>query len=159
MDIDDLVAAFGALPDARVGTGPRHPLTPDPALAPRLTALFAALPALARDPGYQDFMWRYAGMSRVDPAQTRLFYVFGYGAHTADFDADLDGAVPDADAVEYLHCEIDDAHALRAWLVHRAVEALQTLDPVAVRAAASVGVPVLGSAEIARWVANGGALA
>jgi hypothetical protein len=95
MDIDELVAAFDALPGTQVGAGPRHPVTPDPALTPRLTAFFAEFPGLARDPGYVDFMWKYGGMSRSDPEQNRLFYVHGFGAATADFDEDLDGPVVD----------------------------------------------------------------
>lgn len=91
MDIDELVAVFSALPGAQVGVGPRHPVTPVPVLALRLTALFESFPGLGRDPDYSEFMWKYAGMSRSDPEQNQLFYIFGFGPATADLDQDLEG--------------------------------------------------------------------
>jgi GT2 family glycosyltransferase len=71
---------------------------------------------------------------------------------------DVDCALADA-AVECLRPAADDLIALRAWLVHSAVEAVQTGNPGVARVAASVGVPAFDAAGIARWVANGGALA
>jgi len=71
---------------------------------------------------------------------------------------DADGALADA-AVECLRPAADDPNALRAWLVHAAIEAVQTGNPGVARVAASVGVPAFDAAGIARWVANGGALA
>jgi len=91
MTIDELVAAFAALPGARVGAGPHHPLTPDPALAPRLTAFFEAFPGLSGDAGYTEFLWKYAGLSRSDEKQDELFDVFGFGADVVDFEGDLYG--------------------------------------------------------------------
>ncbi|MHB8448430.1 MAG: glycosyltransferase family 2 protein [Rudaea sp.] len=71
-----------------------------------------------------------------------------------DADAALEG-----DAAEILHHEPGDPTALGAWLVRHAVEAVQTVNPAAARAAASVDVPVFDAAGIARWVANARPLA
>ena len=70
MDTDQLMARFATLPGARVGSGPRHPAHPDPSLTERVARFLEEIPALARDQGYVDFMWRYAGASRSDA--TRL---------------------------------------------------------------------------------------
>lgn len=67
--------------------------------------------------------------------------------------ADGDSVLADA-TVECLCPDVGDPIALRAWLVRHAVEAVQTANPAIARVAVSVGVPVLGAAEIARWVAN-----
>jgi GT2 family glycosyltransferase len=71
---------------------------------------------------------------------------------------DADSVLADA-TVECLRSDAHDPIALRAWLVRHAIEAVRTEDPLAARAAASVGVPAFDAAGIARWVANGGALA
>lgn len=71
---------------------------------------------------------------------------------------DADCVLADA-AVECLRPDAHDPIALRAWLVRHAIEAVRTENPLAARAAASVGVPAFDAAGIARWVANGGALA
>ncbi|MBS0569615.1 MAG: glycosyltransferase [Proteobacteria bacterium] len=63
------------------------------------------------------------------------------------------------ESVECLHADAEKPAALRAWLVHHAIEAVQTVNPAIVRAAASVGVPAHSAAEIVRWVANMRALA
>lgn len=63
------------------------------------------------------------------------------------------------DAVEVLQSGSSDPLALRAWLVHGAVEAVQTADSRIARVAASVGVPAFDTAEIANWVANARSLA
>lgn len=63
------------------------------------------------------------------------------------------------DAVEVLQSGSSDPLALRAWLVHGAVEAVQTANPRLARIAASVGVPAFDAAEIANWVANARPLA
>ena len=80
MNIDELVAAFAALPGATVGRGPRHPLTPEPALADRLSEYFGVeYPGPDRDLGYVEFMWKYAGLSRIDDNQDQVFEVLGFG--------------------------------------------------------------------------------
>ncbi|MGW1739368.1 hypothetical protein ACWCPQ_11205 [Nocardia sp. NPDC001965] len=78
--IDALVAAFGALPGTGSGTGPRHPVTPDPALEPLLAALFDTYPGLTGDTGYTEFLWKYAGLSRSDEAQNQLFDISGFAS-------------------------------------------------------------------------------
>jgi GT2 family glycosyltransferase len=71
---------------------------------------------------------------------------------------DADSVLADA-TVECLRSDAHDPIALRAWLVRHAIEAVRTENPLAARAAASVAVPAYDAAGIARWVANGGALA
>jgi hypothetical protein len=100
MNIDELVAAFAALPGATVGRGPLHPLTPEPALADRLSEYFGAeYPGLDRDPSYAEFMWKYAGLSRIDDNQDQVFEVLGFGPGTTDIDTDLDEEMVDEDGV------------------------------------------------------------
>ncbi|MCP2321736.1 hypothetical protein HDA40_000243 [Hamadaea flava] len=91
MTIDELVAAFAALPGARVGAGPRHPVRPDATLTPRLTAFFALYPPLANDAGYAELLWKYGGLARSDESEDQLFDVFGFGADVVDLDQDLYG--------------------------------------------------------------------
>ena len=91
MTIDELVAAFAALPGAVVGKGPHHPATPDPALAPELTELFETYPGLSSDAGYVELLWKYGGLSRRDDDDNELFHVFGFGPDVVDFYRDLDG--------------------------------------------------------------------
>jgi hypothetical protein len=71
---------------------------------------------------------------------------------------DTDCMIDDA-AAECLRIDVDEPEALRAWLVHHALEAVLTENSVIARIAASVAVPVFDAAGTARWVANGGALA
>ncbi|HSN01239.1 MAG TPA: glycosyltransferase [Rudaea sp.] len=71
---------------------------------------------------------------------------------------DADSTI-DETAAQCLRANVDEPNTLRAWLVHHAIEAVQTGNPRVARAAASVGVPTLDAAGIARWVANGGAVA
>jgi hypothetical protein len=105
MDIDQLMARFAVLPGARVGSGPRHPTHPDPALEERVAQFFDELPALSRDPGYVDFMWRYAGASRSDAARRDFFEIYGFSDAAPTFDefeepmVDDDGSFMFAEAV------------------------------------------------------------
>ncbi|MBS0557728.1 MAG: glycosyltransferase [Proteobacteria bacterium] len=64
-----------------------------------------------------------------------------------------DPAVVDG-AVEIVHAPPRDAFALRIWLAHHAIEAVQTVDAAAARVAASVGVPAFDATQVAPWVAN-----
>ncbi len=56
--------------------------------------------------------------------------------------------------VERLRPDTSDPISLRMWLVHHAIEAVQTTNPAHVSIAASVGVPVLDASGLAHWVAN-----
>ncbi|MFQ6392351.1 hypothetical protein ACLMAJ_02735 [Nocardia sp. KC 131] len=72
-----------------MGAGPRHPVTPNPALEPRLMAFFDAYPGLSADVGYAEFLWKHAGLSRSDEKQDELFYIFGFRPDIVDFDPDV----------------------------------------------------------------------
>jgi hypothetical protein len=101
MTIDDIVARFAALPGALVGSGPRHPSEPDPSIEGRVAGFFTGYPALRRDQGYVDFIWRYAGASRTNPEGTDLFDVFGFSNVTADILDDFDESPVDEDGYLY----------------------------------------------------------
>ena len=101
MDIDELVARFAALPGAAVGAGPRHPVDPDPTLAPRITGFLDAYPQLNRDAGYVEFLWKYAGLARRGDDDRQLFDVFGFSPVTADIVADFDADVVDEEGFLY----------------------------------------------------------
>ena len=72
---------------------------------------------------------------------------------------DAADATVDDRLVECLSPDSNNPTSLREWLVHHAVEAVQTANPVLARAAASVGVTALDASEMAHWVANARALA
>jgi hypothetical protein len=107
--IDKLVAAFGGLPGAAVGHGPRHPTSPNPAVADDLTWFFdEQYPGLKADPGYVEFMWRYAGLSRKDEDYHHLFYLYGFGPATADILHDLDEDLADEEGMFTIaECTVD----------------------------------------------------
>jgi hypothetical protein len=135
MDIDRLVARFAALPGAEVGHGPRHPTHPDPALEDRVAKLFAEVPALTRDQGFVDFMWRYAGASYSDPTRTWVFEIFGFSDVASSYDefeealVEDDGSFMFAQAMEENPDDFLDLYTVafafnvdpeREWAVYRA---------------------------------------
>lgn len=67
---------------------------------------------------------------------------------------DAAAAAFDDRLVERLSPDASDTMALRAWLVHHAIEAVQTTNPALARAAVNIGVPALDATGMARWVAN-----
>ncbi|MEU7764327.1 hypothetical protein AB0B25_04295 [Nocardia sp. NPDC049190] len=124
MIIDSLVAAFSALPGTRVGAGPRHPVTPNLTLAPRVMAFFDSYPGLSRDSGYVEFLWKYAGLQRTDEKDNELFYIYGFGPDIVDFDPDVvdvrDLYGPDVDDKGFFHfadavVHADTAHSLGTY--------------------------------------------
>jgi hypothetical protein len=148
MDIDQLMARFAALPGARVGAGPRHPTQPDPVLTERVTQFFDEIPALARDQGYVDFMWRYAGASRSDAARRDFFEIFGFSDAAPSFDefeepmVDPDGSFMFAEAVVHERSGHLDTYSVgfafnidpgREWAVYSAVQERSVERPFAKR--------------------------
>jgi hypothetical protein len=109
MGIDELAAAFGDLPGALVSRGPRHPTRPQPSVADDLTWFFdKQYPALQSDPGYVEFMWKYAGLSRSDEGHHHLFYLYGFGPATADIIHDLDENLADEEEMfTFALCTVD----------------------------------------------------
>lgn len=137
IDIDSFMIRFAALPDARVGAGPRHPTNPDPALEERVARLFAEVPALTRDQGFVDFMWRYAGASRGNPNGSDVFEIFGFSAAASTYDEfeepliGDDGSFMFAEAIHEKPGEPLDVYTVgfafnvdpgRQWAVYRAVQ-------------------------------------
>jgi hypothetical protein len=107
--IDELVAAFADLPGTAVGRGPRHPTVAAPSGAEDLTWFFdEQYPGLKADPGYVEFMWKYAGLSRLDEDRHHLFYLYGFGPATADIIHDLDEDLADEDRMfTFAECTVD----------------------------------------------------
>lgn len=109
MSIDELVAVFEDLPGAVVGRGPRHPTEPEPSVADDLTWFFdEQYPGLQADSGYVEFMWKYAGLSRLDEGHHHLFYLYGFGPATADIIDDLDEDLAGKDGMfRFATCVVD----------------------------------------------------
>ena len=81
-DLDRHLSALRALGTLELGRGPRHPAAPRPELAVGIAAFLEHYPFLRRDPGYVEFLERYAGA--VLTREKDMFSVGIYG-----FDEDV----------------------------------------------------------------------
>ena len=169
MNIDELVARFAALPGAEVGRGPRHPVAPEPGLTDRLTRFFVGeYNGLDRDPGYVEFMWKYAGMRRSDKGDHRLFSIDGFGPGTWDIDHHLgDEELVDDGLFVFADCVVDGdlpEDPLNTYEIDFGLDLTGQRRPGVYRLESSMGVTGPGwiwhapdfQAFLAEAVANGG---
>src|SRR5215471_3191726 len=93
MVLEELVERFTQLPGAVVGRGPRHPVQPDPSIAPRIEWLLENYPRLRRYQSYVDFLEMFAGatIENEDPNGKNLVHVLGFGEEFFEIDVDWSG--------------------------------------------------------------------
>ena len=99
-DLDSLMAAFGALPDAEVGDGPAVE-EDGPA---RLDAFLDEVPGLTRDAGYVEFLRRWSGAYAQDPDADHIVDVFGFSGVSTDLDDMVAPVRPDQPYVVFAQC-------------------------------------------------------
>jgi hypothetical protein len=78
MDIDELAERFTAIAGARLGRGPRHPRQPDSALAEHINRFLDEYPFLRTDPGYVEFLEKYAGAYAENEDVSTIVDILGF---------------------------------------------------------------------------------
>lgn len=80
LDIHTLMRRFSALPNARIGYGPRHPTQPNAALKKEIAIFLDQYSFLRQDQGYIDFLECYSGASSYLNSVTRhiVIDIFGF---------------------------------------------------------------------------------
>ncbi|HXM58416.1 MAG TPA: hypothetical protein VOB72_23655 [Candidatus Dormibacteraeota bacterium] len=94
--IDALVDRLSRLPGAQVGRGPRHPRSPDAAVAPRLDTFLSEHPTLRDDAGYIEFQEKYAGAMIQHPGRRQIVDILGFSDASTDMQ-EMEGPVVDDD--------------------------------------------------------------
>lgn len=92
--IDEAVSHFAALPGASVGHGPHHPTEPDVDVGLRVDEFLKAHPTLRRDPGYVEFLDKYAGAGIENDDVSQIVDVLGFTDVSTDME-EMDGPVVD----------------------------------------------------------------
>jgi hypothetical protein len=112
MSIDELAIRLSHLPGATLGRGPQHPREPDSSIADRVTGFLDTHAALRRDPGYVEFMQKYAGADLSPPDDSLFASILGFAEGVADIEEDMDGPVVDENGFLFFadwgfHAEVD----------------------------------------------------
>jgi hypothetical protein len=125
---------FLSLEGAKVGRGPRHPVSPHPSLDNEITAFLDQYPFLKRDQGYLDFLECYAGAWIM--SDNLVIDIFGFtdvSSHILELEGpvvDTDGylticdgefrakSLTEKDVTEQLGCGFD-ATGTRKWGLYR----------------------------------------
>ncbi|WP_146160468.1 hypothetical protein [Desmospora activa] len=92
MGIDDLFNQLGSIPGAKTGKGPRHPTQPANEIQKSIDDFLLSYPALRNDPGYVDFLEKYAGAYIENEDQTQIVDILGF-SNVSTHIIDMEGPV------------------------------------------------------------------
>ena len=78
VDLHSLMKRLAVSEHALLGTGPRHPVAPNPEIADEVERFLAQYPFLRQDQGYVDFLECYAGASFDCPDASLIVFIYGF---------------------------------------------------------------------------------